>query len=368
MSPPLPRRGVLLRFAETLLIALIGGVSFTLGGFPAGLIAGSMLAVAAAGVAGRPVIVPHRVARVCFVVIGILLGAAVTPGTLRGVAQWPLSIALLVIAALCMIAATAMYLRLVHGWDRLSAVMGASPGSLAQVMVMSAEYGLDLRAIAVVQTMRVLLLTVGLPAGLALFGLASGPLAVRATAAPDLAELAVLVAVSTACALALLWLRFPGGLLFGAMTGSGALHGTGIIHAALPWWITAAAMISLGAVAGARFANTSPRVLASYLGAAFGSFAVAIAVASCFVLTATSLLPFRIPDVVVAYSPGAQDTMMVLALALNLDPVFVGAHHLCRFLAVSVVVTLLARRIAKRASRPQGGKPWSPLRRGTFED
>jgi membrane AbrB-like protein len=363
-SPPLI---ALARLAETLLIALAGGVAFTLLRFPAGLMSGAMLAVAIAGVIGRPVQVPHPVARACFVLIGILLGSVVTPEMLRGMANWPLSIAILVIAALCMIAATAAYLRLVHRWDRLSALMGASPGSLAQVMALSAEYGLDLRAIAIVQTTRVLMLTVGLPAGLALFGLARDPTVMVAPAdvPANLIELVILGVVSTVAAAALAWLRFPGGLLFGAMAGSGLLHGTGWIHAVLPWWLSAAGIVMLGAVAGARFANTTPSTLLGYLGAALGSFAVAIAVASCFVLVVTSLLPFPIADVVVAFSPGAQDTMMVLALALHLDPVFVGAHHVARFLVVTFSIALLSRRLARR---PRSGKRWLPPRKGTFED
>jgi uncharacterized membrane protein AbrB (regulator of aidB expression) len=49
----------------------------------------------------------------------------------------------------------------------------------------------------------------------------------------------------------------------------------------------------------------------------------------------------------VAFAPGAQDTMMVLALALHLDPVFVGALHLSRFVLVSLLVPFLAQRIRK---------------------
>jgi len=37
---------------------------------------------------------------------------------------------------------------------------------------------------------------------------------------------------------------------------------------------------------------------------------------------------------------------MVLALALHLDPVYVGAHHLARFLVVTLAVAVAARRIA----------------------
>jgi len=51
---------------------------------------------------------------------------------------------------------------------------------------------------------------------------------------------------------------------------------------------------------------------------------------------------------VIAFSPGAQDTMMVLALALHLDPVYVGAHHLARILFVSLGLPLFVRHGLRR--------------------
>src|SRR4029453_4791794 len=267
--PSFPPLRTLLSVAETLLIATAGGAAFALIGFPAGLVAGSMLAVAVAALVGRPMQVPLALAWVCFVLVGILLGAVVTPETLAGIAAWPGSIAILALAVIVMLAATACYLRFVHGWAPLSRVLGATPASGAR--------------------------------------------------GASLAGLALLVTGSTAVALGLARMRFPGGLLFGAMAGSGLLHGTGLVQASLPWWAGSAAVVTLGAVAGARFANTSPRMMLDYLGAAFGSFAVAFAVASSFALLVVALLPFRVADVIVAFAPGAQDTMMVLALALPPD-------------------------------------------------
>jgi hypothetical protein len=89
------------------------------------------------------------------------------------------------------------------------------------------------------------------------------------------------------------------------------------------------------------------RALVGYLGAAFGSFVVSLSVASLFVLIVTHFFLFPIANVVIAFSPGAQDTMMVLALALHLDPVYVGAHHVARFLVVSFSIAIAARRTAK---------------------
>jgi membrane AbrB-like protein len=366
MPARLPPPRALGHVAETLATAAAGGLALQALGFPGGLISGSMLAVAAAALAGRPMNVPLPLARICFVTVGILLGAVVTPETLRGMAAWPLSVAILLVAAACMFAATACYLRLVHRWDAMSALLGASPGSMAQVMALAAEFGSDVRGIAIVQVMRVLLIVIGLPAGLALLGSTVDPAAAaRPAVGTSYVELGILVAASTASALVLQRLRFPGGLLFGAMAGSGVLHGSGLIGAALPWWAGAAAVLILGAVAGARFANTSPAMLIRYLGAAIGSFAVAAAVASTFALVAVLLLPLRIADVIAAFAPGAQDTMMVLALALHLDPVYVGAHHLARFLLVSVTVAVAARRLAKR---PPARESWRRPGQGTFDD
>jgi uncharacterized protein len=351
---PLPMdpafRRALIETTETLTVALAGGVTFVFIGLPAGLVSGSVVVVATAALLGRPMRVPLTLARICYVVVGTLLGTVVTPETLRGVIIWPASIALLMLASLGMIAATMTYLRVVHRWDPLSALMGASPGSMAQVIALSSELGGDLRAVAIVQTVRVLLLVVGLPNGLALFGLVvpAVPLPRGPAGFSVLGEMILLLGVAITFALIFLRLRFPGGLLFGALAGSALLHGIGLVHAALPWWVGGASVITLGALVGSRFANTSARMLLGHLGAAFGSFAVSMVVATVFVVIVARLFSFPIANIVIAFAPGAQDTMMVLALALHLDPVYVGAHHLARFLVVTLAVAVAARRIATK--------------------
>src|SRR5439155_3494222 len=197
------------------------------------------------------------------------------------------------------------------------------------------------------------LLVVGLPNALALFGLVvpAVPVPRGPAGISVLGEMILLLAVAVAFAVVFMRLRFPGGLLFGALAGSAILHGSGLVHAALPWWMGSAAVVTLGALVGSRFANTSARMLLAHLGAAFGSLAVSMAVATVFILIVTRLLSFPIANVVIAFAPGAQDTMMVLALALHLDPVYVGAHHLARFLVVTLAVAVAARRVAtKQAS------------------
>ena len=79
------------------------------------------------------------------------------------------------------------------------------------------------------------------------------------------------------------------------------------------------------------------------------------------------VLPVPIADVVVAYAPGAQDTMMVLALALHLDPIFVGAHHVSRFLLVSLSLPILAGRLQRKPPEKTAEQVQPPVR-PTIED
>jgi uncharacterized protein len=306
--------------------------------------------------------------RTLLVLIGMSIGSVVTPETLKGITTFPLSIAMLILAMTAISFGGALYLRVVHGWDTITAYLAAAPGGLSQVMGLAAEFNLDLRGIAIVQTMRVAIIAVGLPAGLSILGLV-GPSTRSIGGAfnpAQLDELAILVVASTGAALIAYRIRFPGGLLFGAMLTSAALHGSGLIHVVMPWWVTNTVMIAFGAVTGSRFAGTPLRLLVHFIGAAFGSFAVAVTITAIFAVVLVEILGLPIAEVMIAYAPGAVDAMMLLALALNLDPVYVGAHHLVRIFLISTTMPFVAR-FAGPAKLP-GDAPKPPLKPLPFED
>jgi len=87
---------------------------------------------------------------------------------------------------------------------------------------------------------------------------------------------------------------------------------------------------------GSRFARMRIKTLAGHINAALGSFAVAIAISAVFVGIVALTTQVKFSDVVVAFAPGAMDAMLALALTLHIDPIFVGAHHLSRFVFVTI--------------------------------
>ena len=332
----LPSRAKLLSAAETLVIGAAGGLAFLAAGLPGGLISGSMIAVGIAAIAGRQLAVPPLLTQTVLVLLGISLGSVVSRHLIQQVSAYPLTIGLLALATFCSTFGSSLYLQRVHGWDQTSALLAGSPGALSQITMLAAEKGADVAAIAVVQTMRVIILTAALPLLLALTGIApSAPAAVASLIASPL-ELAVLAAAAVATALLLRLAKFPASWMFGAMIASSVLHGTGLIEGGLPPWMRGVALVGIGAVIGTRFARISKSTLLSHINAGLGSFAVAIAISAIFVTVIVLATHVRFADVVVAFAPGAMDAMLALALTLHIDPIFVGAHHLSRFVFVSI--------------------------------
>jgi membrane AbrB-like protein len=349
MASAIPSRSKTFNVLETLVIGTGGGVLFLWANLPGGLISGAMISVGIAAIAGRPLTVPPILTQTVLVLLGISLGSLMSRQLLQHIGTYPLTIALLALATFCSTFGSSLYLQRVHGWDQTSAFLAGSPGALSQITMLAIEKGADVSAIAVVQTMRVIILTAALPLLLALTGMAppSSPAAAAAVASP--LQLAELIAAAVAVALLLRLIKFPASWMFGAMIGSGVLHGTGLIEGGLPPSMRAVALVGIGALIGTRFARMNTRVLLSHVSAALGSFAIAIVISAIFVAVIVLTTQVRFSDIIVAFAPGAMDAMLALALTLHIDPIFVGAHHLSRF----VFVTIATPGIVHLFGRPQ---------------
>jgi uncharacterized protein len=334
----LPSRKKALIALETLAIGTAGGLLFLWANLPGGLISGAMVATGIAAICGRQLAVPPIITQGVLVVLGISLGSVVSRQLIAHVSAYPVTIGLLAAATFCATFASSYYLQRVHGWDRTSAFLAGSPGALSQITILAVERGADLPAIAVVQTTRVIILTAALPMVLALTGVApaNAPGIVLPVASPM--HLVALVAASLALSLILRILKFPASWMFGAMIASSVLHGAGLVDGGLPPWVRLVALVGIGSLIGSRFARMKPRVLAGHLHAALGSFVVAIAISGIFVGIIALTTQVRLSDVIVAFAPGAMDAMLALALTLHIDPIFVGAHHISRFVFVTIAI------------------------------
>src|SRR6476660_2226291 len=265
MASAIPSRAKILNALETLAIGTAGGVLFLWAGLPGGLISGAMIAVGIAAIAGRPLAVPPILTQTVLVLLGISLGSLVSSQLLQHMGAYPLTIGLLALATFCSTFGSSLYLQRIHGWDRTSAFLAGSPGALSQITILAVERGADLPGIAVVQTLRVIILTAALPMVLAFAGVAPSVAPSLTTTIASPLELVELVAASLAAALLLRLIKFPASWMFGAMIASSVLHGAGWVEGGLPNWVRGVALIGIGSLIGCRFARMKTKVLLGHV-------------------------------------------------------------------------------------------------------
>ncbi len=334
---------------RTLAAAAAGGGLFAALGLPAAWLSGALTAVAVLAVSGANVVITRGIRAAAFIALGVMMGAAVTPETFAGMRNWPISLAVLVLSVAATMAAVTFYLRRVAGWDGRTAFYASAPGALSTALALATQDGADVRRVAFAQAIRLFIIVAVLPGALVSLGLSVAvPLPARLPQMGSLGigmagELALMAVTGIIGGLAAHWVRVPGGLLFGAMFASAILHATGLVTALLPAYVLVPSFIALGASVGSRFAGSDLSTLRHFLIASLGAFVVASGVALVFALLAAVLSGEGIGKVIVAFAPGGVEAMSALAFVIGLDPAFVAAHHIVRFLLIGLLLPFAAR-------------------------
>ena len=106
-----------------------------------------------------------------------------------------------------------------------------------------------------------------------------------------------------------------------------------------------AAQTLVGAWVGSRFIGFDWRLLRGLLFAAATSFLAAFAGGRRLLGRCRRFTGAPFADALAAFAPGGLEAMTMMAFALGLDPLFVGAHHIGRFLFISLALPWAARRL-----------------------
>jgi len=336
-----------------------GGALFWRLGLPLPWMLGAMTATTAAAVGGIPLRIPVRLRLVMVVVLGVMLGSAFSPALLDQLGAWSVSLAALVPYLLVATLLSWAYFRRVGGYDATTAYYAGVPGGLAEMIVLGGNAGGDSRAIALAHATRILLVVFTIPFW---FRLTHEMAPVAAGAAGPgvldvgLADLAWLALAAVAGALAGHRLRLPSAMLVGPMIASAAIHLCGLTSSRPPLEAVALAQIVLGTAIGCRFAGTGLAVLGRAVLLALGALIILLAVAVAFALAVGRLTGLDFDALLLAYAPGGLAEMSLIALAQQIDPAFVAAHHTVR---IALVVTLapLLHAVMVRTFRARGRGP-----------
>ncbi len=324
--------------ALTFAVAALGGAIFFLIGLPAPWLSGSTLAVGMLALARRGGDLPVLLVSLSMVLLGASMGAAVTPDALSQAMKWPGSLLGLALSVVVIVGLSALFLNKVAGWDRATALYASIPGVLPVVLMMAAESNANIPRVVITQVLRVFVLVAFIPALVTSVGVEQVIAIPPPGTAIEFLLLALLCPIGGYLAQRL---RIPVGMLLGSFVVSAALHMSELAVAPLPESVIIFAFLVLGVTVGRRFANVELRELPGVLVPAFGAFAVATGAAIAAAAIVARLLDMPLEQVFLAYVPGALETMIVMAFALGVDPVYVAIHQLVRFIGLALTLPFL---------------------------
>ncbi|HEY3368728.1 MAG TPA: AbrB family transcriptional regulator [Symbiobacteriaceae bacterium] len=307
---------------------------------PVAWLLGPMVAgIVAAGIHGKPRPLPPASQVIGQAVLGLATGVSFPLATLKSAAVYsvPLFIAVVLTAGLSMLNGHLLWKW--AGVDRATGFMGSLPGAASSMVAMSDEMGADAVVVAMLQYVRLLLVSFLAPVAVSTFFPAGAGAAGHAVAAglpevPPVLGLVVLVACGAFGAWAGRRLHIPSPTFLGPFFAMLIVAWTVPLHFAVPLWMYRAGMLAVGLSIGVRFdvptARRLGRMAVIETALVIGLIAIAILIGWGFhAVTGVDTM-----TAVLGSTPGGMDTMVASALTLGADAGLVLAMQLVRWFVV----------------------------------
>jgi membrane AbrB-like protein len=338
-----------------LLTGALGSIVFVYAHMPLPWFLGSLTACLIASVLNAPIRRPKLLAIPMRAVLGVAVGSAFTPLLFARAGSMLGSLAVLVpFMALIIIVSLVFYER-VAGFDRPTAFFSAVPGGLTDMTAMAEDAGANQRAVILVQATRILIIVFSLPLWLQWHdGLAIGTaIASRVRLFEmSLGDMLVLIAMGWGGWWAARRLGIAGAPIVGPMLVSGIIHASGLTAAKVPMEVLTFAQISVGVLLGCQFRGLTMREFTGTMVWGIANTIVLLAITSVVVVLVSRLTGFDPVSVLLAFAPGGQTELNLLAFILGLDVAYVAMHHLARV----AIVIIGAQMILKSRSDWRKGK------------
>ena len=322
----------------------------------AGLLVATVLALLGYG--------PSRVARPATAgaqaVIGVVIGLLARPDTLATVAADWLPVLLIGLGTLVASMAAGLLLGVARGVSPLTGMLALTAGGASGLVAISRELGGDERMVAVVQYLRVGLVTATMPVVAAVvFGAGHVGPAAGAGGGTGGAPWYVGTGVTLACCAAGIPLarlvRVPAGALLGPMAVALTLSLAGVsFDAAVPSPLVDVAYAVIGWQAGLRFTRAALRTVVRVLPLATGLIFGVVALCAGLGLLLSRATGMTLLEGYLATTPGGVYAVLATAISSGADVTPVVAVQVLRVIVMLIVAPHLARLAGRRLGPTHG--------------
>lgn len=337
---------------RTFAIAGVGVAMFKLLHLPLPWLMGPIFACLAAALAGVKMRGIKPLNDTMRTILGVAVGATLTPAVLATFpAMWPTLLLVPIMVAVIGVIGVPYFQRFC-GYDFATAYYATMPGGLQDMIVFGEEAGANVRTLSLIHATRVMVIVVALP--FLLIGIweadLSNPPGAPATSIPPLELLLMAVCAIAGWRLAKRVGLF-GASILGPLIITAALTLAGGLHNRPPAEAIWAAQFFIGMTIGTKYAGITMAEIRKDLAAGLGFCGILIVLTLIFVEAIYGLGLAPGMETLLAFAPGGQAELTVLALIVGADVAFVVAHHVLRIFVVIMGAPLAARVFRTRLAK-----------------
>lgn len=334
----------MIRVSLTFAIAALGAALFHGLGLPLPFLFGPMAACLVGALCGmrlrsvRPLSIAARAT------LGVAIGASITPALLGQIPQMALTVALIPIYVVVIALIGVPFFRRICGFDQPTAYYCAMPGGLQDMVIFGEEAGADVRALSLVHATRVLVIVAVAPVLMTSVYDATLDGAIGTPAVMmDRSEIVWMIVAALVGWRAGKAIGLFGAAILGPMIVTAGLSLGDVIHFRPPAEAMLGAQFLIGTGIGVHYVGVTAAELRRDViaAAAFMLILAALAAGVTAGVTAAGLAPPL--EVFLAFAPGGQAEMALLAIAAGADLGFVVVHHIARLVVVIAGAPLLGR-------------------------
>ena len=323
-------------------IALAGVAVFHLLSLPLPFLLGPLFACLIAALLGARLVDMGRLGTGMRTVLGVAVGAAITPELMARLPAMAFSIALVPPYVLAIGLVGYPFFRRVCGFDGPTAFYAAMPGGFQDMVLFGEAAGADVRALSLVHATRVLVIVTVVPLlMLTLFDRAiDAPPGLPVADVPP-AQLGWMIAAALVGWLGASRVGLFGAAILGPLIAATTLSLAGVLDHRPPAVAILAAQFVIGASIGARYLGVTPRELRRDILAGL-AFCIIIGALAFVFAEISSLAGWAPPlEALLSFAPGGQAEMAVLTIVAGADLAFVITHHVLRIVVVIVGAPLV---------------------------
>ena len=308
---------------------------------PLPFVLGPLVATAALGLAGFPVVGVRRLRPGAQFVIGSAIGIQFTRAVvLTLVKLLPLIVgAALLSMAVC--AAASVFLILATGLDRKTAFFATAPAGAAEMANIAARYGGEPEPIMVAQTMRVVLTVMAAPF-LVIHFANDGQFHQVAQAAvmawPGLCVLAICAAVG---GFLISRTPYPNGWFMGPLMAGAVVGILGLLEGRVPDILVNISQVVIGCSLGAQFRREFVTKLFGMMLASAVSIVLVLIIMAAAAIGCAYAFTLPVAALALAFAPAGMAEMTLTGKVLGLDAALISGFHTVRIIMVMGLVVPL---------------------------